>query len=125
MDDEVDQVLEPSRADQALIAHAEASKMLEAALQQMDGIIAGKKTILPKQKSDILLTTVMHLLQNTGTQQELRKLSASQPPVGHASVKEALDQLQLAVQLTGADKRHVYAWILELLELVRTNIEPS
>lgn len=40
-DDESDQVLETTQAADALSAHAEASKMLEAALQQMDGIIAG------------------------------------------------------------------------------------
>ena len=40
-DDESDQVLEANQAADALNAHAEASKMLEAALQQMDGIIAG------------------------------------------------------------------------------------
>ena len=41
MDDDTDQVLEPVHATNALTAHAEASKMLETALQQMDGIIAG------------------------------------------------------------------------------------
>jgi hypothetical protein len=41
MDDD-DQVLEPTHAENALSTHAEASKMLEAALQQMDGIIAGR-----------------------------------------------------------------------------------
>ena len=40
-DDESDLVLEETKANDALNAHAEASKMLEAALQQMDGIIAG------------------------------------------------------------------------------------
>ena len=45
MEDDSDLVLEPNRAEEALIAHAEASKMLEAALQQMDGIIAGIKII--------------------------------------------------------------------------------
>lgn len=41
MDDDGDQVLESTHAEIALSNHAEASKMLEAALQQMDGIIAG------------------------------------------------------------------------------------
>ncbi len=42
MDDEVDRtLLEPERGRAALSAHAEASMMLEAALEQMDGIIAG------------------------------------------------------------------------------------
>lgn len=41
MDDDDNQVLEPTHAENALSTHAEASKMLEAALQQMDGIIAG------------------------------------------------------------------------------------
>lgn len=45
MDNDIDEVLEPTRADAALNAHAEASKMLEAALQQMDGIIAGISVI--------------------------------------------------------------------------------
>jgi hypothetical protein len=44
MDDD-DQVLEPTHAENALSTHAEASKMLEAALQQMDGIIAGHRAI--------------------------------------------------------------------------------
>ncbi len=41
MDDDGDQVLESTHAESALNTHAEASKMLEAALLQMDGIIAG------------------------------------------------------------------------------------
>jgi len=43
-EDDVDQVLEPTHATTALSTHAEASKMLETALQQMDGIIAGLKS---------------------------------------------------------------------------------
>lgn len=43
MDDDGDQVLESTHAESALNTHAEASKMLEAALMQMDGIIAGKQ----------------------------------------------------------------------------------
>lgn len=39
MDYDADQALEPAHATNALSAHAEASKMLEAALQQIDGII--------------------------------------------------------------------------------------
>lgn len=39
MDYDADQDLEPTHAANALSAHAEASKMLEAALQQIDGII--------------------------------------------------------------------------------------
>ena len=42
-DDDVDRVLEPIHATTAFSTHAEASKMLETALQQMDGIIAGLK----------------------------------------------------------------------------------
>lgn len=53
MEDDSDLVLEPNRAEEALIAHAEASKMLEAALQQMDGIIAG--IIITPYKSEIIL----------------------------------------------------------------------
>jgi len=93
MDDDTDQVLEPVHATNALTAHAEASKMLETALQQMDGIIAG-------------------------TQQELRKASrdpnsSSRP----ASLKDALDQLQSIIKLSGADKRYVYGWVLDLIEM--------
>ena len=40
-DDDIERVLEPIHATTALSTHAEASKMLETALQQMDGIIAG------------------------------------------------------------------------------------
>ena len=46
MEDDGDQVLESKHAENALSAHAEASKMLEAALQQMDGIIAGELFVL-------------------------------------------------------------------------------
>lgn len=90
-DDESDLVLEETKANDALNAHAEASKMLEAALQQMDGIIAG-------------------------TQQELKKLSISEcSSSAPASVKDALDQLQSTIELVGADKREVYSWVLALI----------
>ncbi|EFX75569.1 hypothetical protein DAPPUDRAFT_323243 [Daphnia pulex] len=93
MDDD-DQVLEPTHAENALSTHAEASKMLEAALQQMDGIIAG-------------------------TQQELRKLSGSQDShTAPKSIQEALDQLQDVVEMVGADKKQVFKWVMNVFGLL-------
>ncbi|KAK4008013.1 hypothetical protein OUZ56_013172 [Daphnia magna] len=94
MDDDDNQVLEPTHAENALSTHAEASKMLEAALQQMDGIIAG-------------------------TQQELRKLSGSQDShTAPKSIQEALDQLQDVVEMVGADKKQVFKWIMNAFGMV-------
>jgi len=91
-EDDVDQVLEPTHATTALSTHAEASKMLETALQQMDGIIAGTQQI------------------------DLRKVSLVSNP-RPVSLQEALNQLQSTIKLVGADKRYVYNWVLNLIEM--------
>ena len=59
----------------------------------------------------------------SGTQQELRKASrdpnsSSRP----ASLKDALDQLQSIIKLSGADKRYVYGWVLDLIEMVSCSL---
>lgn len=91
-DDDVDRVLEPIHATTALSTHAEASKMLETALQQMDGIIAGTQQL------------------------DLRKASIGSNP-RPTSLQEALNQLQSTIKLVGADKRYVYNWVLNLIEM--------
>ena len=115
MDEEIDQVLlEPAQATEALSAHAEASKMLEAALQQMDGIIAGQ---LKEVLQFSLVSKIECLFDLAGTQQELRKLDAGSP----MSLKEAVDQLQAAIDYVGADRNEATSIVLELLGMVSLN----
>lgn len=53
-----------------------------------------------------------------GTQQlDLRKASIGSNP-RPTSLQEALNQLQSTIKLVGADKRYVYNWVLNLIEMV-------
>lgn len=106
MDDDGDQVLESTHAETALSTHAEASKMLEAALQQMDGIIAGSAMC-----TKMFYPMVNYNGLNPGTQQELRKLSVSESHTTPKSIQDALDQLQDTVEILGVDKRQVCKWV--------------
>ena len=53
-----------------------------------------------------------------GTQQlDLRKVSLGSNTRA-VSLQEALNQLQSTIKLVGADKRYVYNWVLNLMEMV-------